>query len=185
MLQNVNSLSEAFRGPGECGRAPSAAQYALKPPNRGPRQGARRSSNIVTVSVERVRAPNERLSHHRTVRGQRLNAQTTRSDSLTRVHKRRTVLAHAPRRGSWRLLVGAVILSRCRLSVSGHPMSDCPITGWYGASVSVLKHPATDRFHARKGLRRAFFVRPVAPRECNFSHVRGNRVPPAAFLHPA
>ena len=90
MLQNVNSLSEAFRGPGECGRAPSAAQYALKPPNRGPRQGARRSSNIVTVSVERVRAPNERLSHHRTVRGQRLNAQTTRSDSLTRVHKRRT-----------------------------------------------------------------------------------------------
>ena len=106
----------------------------------------------------------------------------TRSHAYTSVGP---VLAHVPRRGSWRLLGGAVILSRCRLSVSGHPMSDCPITGWYGASVSVLKHPATDRFHARKGLRRAFFVRPVAPRECNFSHVRGNRVPPAAFLHPA
>eukprot|EP00966_Prymnesium_polylepis_P174971 4048883-Prymnesium_polylepis.1 len=49
--------SHAYTSVGTCSpRHPGAA-----------RGGARRSSNIDTVSVERVRAPNERLSHHRAI----------------------------------------------------------------------------------------------------------------------
>ena len=80
LKQRDPTRSHAYTSVGPCSPTHPGAAHG----------GARRSSNIVTVSVERVRAPNERLSHHRMIRGQRLNAQTTRSDSLTRVHKRRT-----------------------------------------------------------------------------------------------
>ena len=70
------------------------------------REGARRSSNSVTVSVERVGSLIERLFHHRVLRRQCLNAQTSPPGPSTRVHKRRTVLAQEPPRGSRRVRIG-------------------------------------------------------------------------------
>jgi hypothetical protein len=71
---------------------PPGRVNASEKPNRPPqdtsaraREGARRSKNSITVSVERVGSLIERLSRHRVVRGQRRNAQTPPSRPLERV----------------------------------------------------------------------------------------------------
>ena len=62
---------------------PPGRVNACEKPSRPPkdtsaraREGARRSSNSITVLVERVRAPTERLSHYLVIKFQRLSAQT-------------------------------------------------------------------------------------------------------------
>ena len=73
---------------------PSGRVNACEKPSRPPqdtsaraREGARRSSNYVTVSAECVGSLNGRLSHHLVVRGQRCNAQTPPSRPRERVLK--------------------------------------------------------------------------------------------------
>ena len=75
---------------------PPGRVNACEKPSRPPkdtsaraREGARRSSNSVTVSAECVGSLNGRLTHHRVVRGQRFNAQTSPSGPLTRSHELR------------------------------------------------------------------------------------------------
>ena len=87
------------------------------------------------------------LSHHRVVRGQRLNAQTPPSRPHEHVCKPSRPPQH--RKTPWRALEkalgGALFLLRRQLSASNHSTDDCPITAWYGGSVTMLKHRWLER----------------------------------------